>query len=132
MEAQISGTQRKVFASSVRPVKLSHGEAGIPLRDGKTLPFRVDRSWSAPAGMYPEQWFLVRPDTREVLYESPAVERPIWGLQGLTDVTEEVRDPIPLQPGPYLVVFSLGGHMGGQAEVEAFDATGGGAATRAP
>ena len=125
MEAQITGTQRKVMTSSVRPAKVSHGEAGIPLRDGKTLPFRVARAWSAPAGIYPEQWFLVRPDTREVLYEGPLVERAIWGLQGLTEVADEVSTPFALQPGPYLVVFSLGGHMGGQAEVEASEATGG-------
>ena len=122
MEAQIGGTQRKVMTSSVRPVKASHGESGIPLRGGRTLPFRVARSWSAPAGTYPEQWFLVRPETREVLYEGPVVERSIWGLQGLTDVNEDVADPIPLDPGSYLVVFSLGGHLGGQQEVEAFEA----------
>jgi hypothetical protein len=121
MEAQISGTQRKVMGSSVRPVKLSHGESGIPIRDGKTLPFRVQRSWSAPAGVYPEQWFLVRPDSREVLYEGPLEERAIWGLQGLTEVTEDVTDPIALEPGSYLVVFALGGHMGGQQDVEAVE-----------
>ncbi|MDQ3914100.1 MAG: hypothetical protein M3323_02040 [Actinomycetota bacterium] len=119
MEAPITGTQRKVMGSSVRPVKVSHGEWGIPLRDGKTLPFRVQRSWSAPAGVYPEQWFLVRPDTREVLYEGPPADRAIWGLQGLTEVTEDVVEPIALEPGSYLVVFALGGHMGGQLEVEA-------------
>ena len=124
MEAQISGTQRKVMASSVRPAKLSHGTAGIPLRAGKTLPFRIERSWSAPAGVYPEQWFLVRPDTREVLHEGTVVERPIWGLQGLTDVADEVADPVALDPGSYLIVFALGGNMGGQAEVEAFEAEG--------
>lgn len=124
MEAQITGTQRKVMSSSVRPVKVSHGTSGIPLRGGRTLPFRVERSWSAPAGMYPEQWFLVRPDTREVLYEGPPVERAIWGLQGLTDVVDEVTEPIALQPGPYAVVFSLGGQMGGQIDVEAAEAAG--------
>lgn len=124
MEAPITGTQRKVMTSSIRPAKLSHGESGIALRDGRTLPFRVRRSWSAPAGVYPEQWFLVRPDTREVLYEGPAVERAIWGLQGLTEVAEEVAEPFALDPGSYLVVFSLGGYMGGQAEVEAAEAQG--------
>ncbi|MDQ4126019.1 MAG: hypothetical protein M3134_10550 [Actinomycetota bacterium] len=122
MEAQISGTQRKVMSSAVRPAKLSHGTSGIPVRGGKTLPFRVERSWSAPAGMYPEQWFLVRPDSREVLHEGPVVERAIWGLQGLTEVVDEVVDPLALEPGSYLVVFSLGGQMGGQVDVEAFEA----------
>lgn len=122
MEAQITGTQRKVMAGAVRPVKRSHGESGIPLRGGKTLPFRVERSWSAPAGLYHEQWFLVVPDTREVLHEGPVVERPIWGLQGLTHVADDVTEPVALEPGSYLVVFALGGHMGGQTEVEAFEA----------
>ena len=107
------------MGSSIRPVKLSDGDSGITVRGGKTLPFRVERSWSAPAGVYPEQWFLVRPDTREVLYEGPSVERAIWGLQGLTEVVDEVTEPIPLDPGSYLVVFALGGHMGGQQDVEA-------------
>ena len=119
MEAQITGTQRKVMGSSVRPVKTSHGESGIPLRNGKTLPFRVQRSWSAPAGVYAEQWFLVKPDTREVLYEGPSAERAIWGLQGLTEVSEDVTEPFALEPGKYEVVYSLGGHMGGQEEVAA-------------
>lgn len=123
MEAQITGTQRKAMSSSVRPAKVGHGTSGIPLRSGKTLPFRVERSWSAPAGVYPEQWFLVRPDTREVLHESRVVERAIWGLQGLTEVVDEVADPLPLEPGSYLVVFSLGGQMGGQVDVEAFEAS---------
>jgi hypothetical protein len=122
MEAQISGTQRKVMTSSVRPVKPSHGDSGVALRDGRTLPFRVERSWSAPAGVYPEQWFLVRPDTREVLYEGPSVERAIWGLQGLTEVADDVTERFPLEPGRYLVVFALGGFMGGQLEVEASEA----------
>ncbi|HYP24580.1 MAG TPA: hypothetical protein VEV43_13500 [Actinomycetota bacterium] len=124
MEAQISGTQRKVMTWSVRPAKLGDGASGIPVRGGKTLPFRVERSWSAPAGVYPEQWFLVRPDSREVLHEGPVVERAIWGLQGLTEVAEDVTAPLALDPGSYLVVFSLGGHMGGQAEIEAFEASG--------
>ncbi|MDQ3958021.1 MAG: hypothetical protein M3273_06820 [Actinomycetota bacterium] len=122
MEAQITGTQRKVMTSSVRPVKVSHGSEGISISGGKTLPFRVERSWSAPAGIYPEQWFLVRPDTREVLYEGPVVERSIWGLQGLTEVADEVSDPLALEPGTYLIVFALGGQMGGQTEVEAAEA----------
>ena len=105
--------------ASVRPVKLSHGDSGIPVRNGATLPFRVQRSWSAPAGDYPEQWFLVRLDSPEVLYEGPVVERAIWGLQGLTDVVDDVTDPIRLEPGDYLLVFALGGQKGGELKVKA-------------
>ena len=122
MEADINGPQRKVVAHSVRPTKVAHGTDGIALRDGKTLPFRVTRSWSAPAGNYPEQWFLVDPGTREVLYESPGVTRLVWGLQSLTEFTDEVSEPLALQPGTYLVVFALGGLKGGEAEVEAREA----------
>ena len=118
MEADINGPQRKVVASSIRPVKRAHGTDGIVIADGKTLPFIVTRSWSAPAGRYPEQWFLVDPKTREVLYEAPSATRLVWGLQSLTEFTSEVSEPFALEPGTYLVVFALGGLKGGEVEVE--------------
>jgi hypothetical protein len=43
----------------------------------------------------------------------------VWGLQSLTEYRDEVTEPLRMQPGKYLVVFSLGGIMGGQLEVEA-------------
>ncbi|MEA2498923.1 MAG: hypothetical protein QOH26_1328, partial [Actinomycetota bacterium] len=61
MEADISGSQRKVLSPSVRPAKSLYGESGIPIKDGKTLPFVVTRSWSAPEGYYAERWFLINP-----------------------------------------------------------------------
>jgi hypothetical protein len=121
VEADIAGSQRKVLSSWVRPSRSSDGTDGIALRDGRTLSFRVHRAWSAPAGVYVEQWFLVDPQTREVLHESPAVERAVWGLQGLTELTDEVRVGIPLEPGSYQIVFALGGLMGGEREVEAYE-----------
>lgn len=122
MEAQIDGTQRKVFGARVRPLRAAAGESGIYLRGGHTLPWKVSRSWSAPAGVYPEVFYLVDPSTREVLFEGPLRETSIWGLQSLTEVVDEVRDPIPLTPGRYEIVFSLGGIMGGRVEVEAVEA----------
>lgn len=122
MEADINGAQRKVVASSIRPLKRAHGASGIVTRAGRTLPFSVTRSWSAPAGRYPEQWFLVDPKTREVLYEAPSATRLVWGLQSLTEFTTEVSEPIALEPGTYLVVFSLGRLKGGEVEVEAREA----------
>ena len=121
MEADISGTQRKTLTSSVRPAQISHGETGIPLQDGKTLPFIVERGWSAPAGTYPEAFYIVDPKTSEVLYESAVRERDIWGLQALTDVRDEVDGQINLKPGQYQIVFSLGGARGGELDVEAFE-----------
>ena len=117
MEADINGPQRKTLMARVRPVKATHGTEGIVVKDGATLPFEVVRSWSAPAGHYPEQWFLVNPKTREVLYESRSVIRFIFGLQAPTDVTDLVDVPFPLEPGSYQIVFSLGGLKGGEIDV---------------
>jgi hypothetical protein len=119
MEADINGPQRKVVASWVRPTKSVHGTEGIPIKDGRTLPFRVYRGWSSPAGHYSEQWFLVDPETKEVLHEGPAPVRLVWGLQSLTEFTDEVTEPLALTPGKYLIVFALGGLKGGELEVEA-------------
>lgn len=91
------------------------------MRDGKTRPFVVERSWSAPLGVYEESFYLIDPKSREVLFEGRPVERDLLGLQAMTVVSEEVTEPIALAPGTYAVVFSLGGVMGGEFEVEAFE-----------
>lgn len=119
MEADINGPQRKTVMTRVRPARASFGTSGIALRDGKTLPFEVYRAWSAPAGYYPEQWFLVNPQTKEVLYESRSVTRLIFGLQAPTEVTDVVEEPFELPPGTYQVVFALGGLKGGEVDVVA-------------
>lgn len=122
MEAEIDGTQRKVMSCTVAPARRAHGTDGIVVRSGKTLPFTVTREWSAPAGHYDERWYLVNPDTREVLYEGPARDVLIWGLQSLTEVTDRCDDPIALPPGNYAIVFALGGIMGGEWAIEVADA----------
>lgn len=119
MEADINGPQRKTVMTRVRPTRASFGASGIALRDGKTLPFEVYRAWSAPAGHYPEQWFLVDPQTKEVLYESRPVTRLIFGLQAPTEITDVVEEPFELPAGNYQVVFALGGLKGGEIEVVA-------------
>jgi hypothetical protein len=126
--AQLEGHQRRVVNSSLRPAKAEHGTSGIVLRGGHTLPFTVERSWNAPAGHYVEAWYLVDPESREVLFEGPSREVSIWGLQSWTEITDEVAEPIPLEPGKYLVVFALTGVLGGQMEVEARAAPAGEAA----
>ena len=122
MEADIEGSQRKVMVSSVAPLKPSHGDSGIALRDGKALPFVVRRGWSAPAGHFIETWYLVAPDSGEVLFEGPQREVLIWGLQSLTKLADEVLEPIPLEPGTYEIVFALDNVMGGKLQVEAIEA----------
>ena len=119
MEADINGPQRKTVMTRVKPAKATHGSEGIVLQDGKTLPFEVYRAWSAPAGYYPEQWFLVDPKTKEVLYESPARTRHIFGLQAPTEITDIVEEPFELPAGAYQVVFALGGLKGGEIDVSA-------------
>ena len=84
----------------------------------------VTRVWSAPAGIYPEAFYLIEPTTREVFYEGVIVDRDIWGLQGRTALTDVVADRVPLTPGKYAVVFALGGVLGGEFPVEAFEAPG--------
>jgi hypothetical protein len=103
-------------------MKHSHGESGIAVRDGKTLPFVLRREWSAPAGNSIESWYLVAPDTREVLYEGVPRQVHIWGLQSLTEIVDEVIEPIALMPGTYEIVFALNNVMGGKLEVEATEA----------
>ncbi len=122
MEADINGPQRKVLMSRVRPERAALGTEGITLRDGKTLPFVVYRAWSAPAGHYPDTWYLIDPSSREVFHEGPTRDVLIWGLQALTELTDEVRAPIALAPGTYEIVFALGGLMGGTAPVEVTEA----------
>jgi hypothetical protein len=120
--ADVHGPQRKVLSSSVRPVPAIYGTSGIALKTNKTLPFKVTREWSAPAGYYSEQWFLVDPQTKEVLFEAPARLRLMWGLQAPTEVTDEIHEPIDLAVGSYLIVFALGGLKGGELQVEAYEA----------
>jgi hypothetical protein len=120
--ADIAGNQRKVLRSGVRPARSAQGHAGILVRDGRTLPFTVSRGWNAPAGYYPEAFYLVAPDTGEVYYEHPTEVRLIWGLPSITDIESTVAEPVELPPGTYKLVFALGGIKGGEAEVEVIDA----------
>jgi hypothetical protein len=120
--ADIDGHQRKIVMSEVRPAKTVHGDSGIALRDGKTLPFVVTRAWNAPAGHYSEAWYLVHPESREVLHEGRSRQVLVWGLLSWTELTDDISEPFELRPGTYQIVFALGGLLGGQAEVQATEA----------
>ena len=125
--ADIDGNQIKILTGGVRPARLSHGENGIPVEAGVTLPFVVERRWNAPAGYYPEQWFLIDPTSREILYEGPEQQLLIWGLASWTDATTEVPGGFALTPGDYEIVFALGGTRGGEAAVSTTEVGAGGA-----
>ena len=120
-EADVKGAQRKAVAFSIRPLRWQQGDQRIPVRDGKSLPFELHREWSAPAGHYGERWYIIHPESREVLYESSLRETSIWGLQSLTRLTDLVREPIALEPGTYKIVFVLQGILGGEFEVQAVE-----------
>ena len=122
MQADINGPQRKILAAGARPLKPTHGLEGIAIRDGRTLPFVVHRQWSAPAGYYVEQWFLVKPETGEVFIEGLAKEALVLGLQARTELIDEVTDALPLEPGAYQLVFALGGLKGGEVDVQVVEA----------
>jgi hypothetical protein len=126
--ADISGPQRSILSFTVKPAQLSHGTTGIPLRDGRTLPFTVSRQWIAPAGHYTERFYLVNKETREINYEGPERLVSAWGLQGATEVTTEISDSFPLGGGTHLLVFALGGVSGGEFEVAAAEIPSEGAA----
>lgn len=117
--ADIDGHQRKIVSASVRPARIAHGDSGIPLQGGRTLPFVVTRGWNAPAGNYVEAWYLIDPETREVLFEGPRRLASVWGLLSWTEFTDTVDEPVPLQPGTYEIVFALSGLLGGTLPVEA-------------
>jgi hypothetical protein len=119
--ADIKGPQRTVLGFEVKPVKPSQGEAGIPLRGGRTLPFTVLRQWIAPAGRYAERFYLVDKESREIIWEGPERLQSAWGLQGATEETTIVEDSFALDAGTYLIVFALGGVSGGEFDVEAFE-----------
>jgi len=120
--ADIDGHQRKIVMNAVRPARTSHGTEGIALKGGRTLPFVVARAWNAPAGNWPEAWYLVDPATREVLFEGPQKIVSVWGLLAWTEFSDEVDPGIPIEPGTYLIVFALGGVQGGEMNVEAYEA----------
>jgi hypothetical protein len=120
-EADIGGSQRKVISTTVAPLRRSDGDAGIPTANGKTRPFRVERLWSAPAGHYAERFYIVDPETREVVYEGPEHLLLIWGLQAPTEVADEITEAIPLLPRRYRLFFALGGISGGEVDVDAVE-----------
>ena len=122
MEADVSGPQRKIIGAEVRPARSGWGTSGISTRDGAALPFVVSRRWNAPAGYYLEQWFLIDPQSREIVHEGPAKQRLIWGLQSWTEVLDSVGGGFSLAAGNYQIVFALGGVRGGEVEVEVAEA----------
>ena len=91
-------------------------EDGIPVKGGSTSPFRVVRGWSGPAGHYLEQW-SIRRGMRELVYEHPAAEIHVRGMQSITEHEDRVDHPITLEPGEYLLVFVVEGLFMGSREI---------------
>src|SRR5437588_1968775 len=91
--------------------------SGLPLEDGHTLPFVVDRGWVGPAGTYIEEWSIRRGD--EVLYRHPASYIEVRGFQAVRRFTDTVRTPLALEPGDYDIVLVVEGYRMGSFTVEA-------------
>lgn len=93
-------------------------EDGIALKEQRTLPFVVERSWAGPAGYYVEQWSLRR-GMKQIVHQSPARYVRVRGIQSVTTEIDRVSEPIELEPGIYTLVLVLNGVFLGSVEVEA-------------
>src|SRR5437879_4114249 len=93
------------------------GASGLPLEDGHTLPFVVDRGWVGPAGTYIEQWSIRSGDT--VLYRHPAKYIEVRGFQSVRRFSDTVRAPLKLDPGVYDIIFLVEDYRMGSFTVEA-------------
>src|SRR5437879_5907526 len=90
--------------------------SGLPLEDGHTLPFIVDRGWVGPAGTYIEQW-SIRAGGR-ILYLHPARYIEVRGFQSVRRFSDTVTVPLKLEPGIYDVTFVVEEYRMGSFAVE--------------
>ena len=93
------------------------GASGLPLEDGHTLPFVVDRGWVGPAGTYIEQWSIR--DGERVLYRHPAKYIEVRGFQSVRRFSDTVKVPLRLEPGIYDITFVVEDYRMGSFAVEA-------------
>jgi hypothetical protein len=91
--------------------------SGLPLEDGHTLPFVVDRGWVGPAGTYIEQWSIR--DGERILYRHPAKYIEVRGFQSVRRFSDTVRVPLRLEPGIYDITFVVEDYRMGSFAVEA-------------
>jgi len=93
------------------------GASGLPLEDGHTLPFVVDRGWVGPAGTYIEQWSIR--DGEKILYRHPAKYIEVRGFQSVRRFSDTVRAPLRLEAGIYDITFVVEDYRMGSFAVEA-------------
>ncbi|HEY2665462.1 MAG TPA: hypothetical protein VGK51_01345, partial [Actinomycetota bacterium] len=93
------------------------GASGLPLEDGHTLPFVVDRGWVGPAGTYIEQWSIR--DGEKILYRHPAKYIEVRGFQSVRRFSDTVRTPLRLESGIYDITFVVENYRMGSFAVEA-------------
>lgn len=91
-------------------------ESGLPLEDGQSLPFVVERGWVGPAGTYIEEWSIRQGD--RVLYRHPAHYIEVRGFQSVRRFSDTVRTPLPLDPGVYDITFVVEGYRMGSFAVQ--------------
>lgn len=93
-------------------------EEGIRLKQGRTLPFLVERSWSGPAGSYIEQW-SIRRGGKDILFSSDPKSIWVRGPQSIRSFVDRMEEPITLEPGTYNLVFVAEGYFMGSREITA-------------
>ncbi|HMC04732.1 MAG TPA: hypothetical protein VKJ83_04595, partial [Actinomycetota bacterium] len=91
--------------------------SGLPLEDGHTLAFIVDRGWVGPAGTYIEHW-SIRAEGR-ILYLHPARYIEVRGFQSVRRFSDTVTSPLKLEPGIYEITFVVEDYRMGSFAVEA-------------
>ncbi|HWD07965.1 MAG TPA: hypothetical protein VHA57_02605, partial [Actinomycetota bacterium] len=92
-------------------------DSGLPVDNGSTSPFVVDRGWVGPAGTYIEEWSIRDGDT--VLYRHPPSYIQVRGHQAVRRFSDTVVVPIALEPGIYDIIFVVEKYRMGSFVAEA-------------
>jgi hypothetical protein len=92
-------------------------DSGLPVEDGHTLPFVVDRGWVGPAGTYIEEWSIR--SGAKVFYRHPPSYIQVRGHQSVRRFTDTVQLPLPLEPGLYDITFVVEKYRMGTFAIDA-------------
>lgn len=106
--------QAELISARVMPLAQPFG-AGIEIKDGKTTPFIVERTWGAPAGHYIEEWSIR--DGAKILHRSGSRSIFIRGLQSSTTHRDEIAQPLSLPVGDLQLVLVVEGRFMGSVGV---------------
>jgi hypothetical protein len=92
-------------------------DSGLPVENGTTRAFVVDRGWVGPAGTYIEEWSIRSGD--KVHYRHPPSYIQVRGHQAVRRFSDTVELPITLEPGLYDITFVVEKYRMGSFVAEA-------------